>query len=515
MPVDGGEEMDVIRMTNISKTYPGTVALDGVDFYLKKGEILSLLGENGAGKTTLMKILYGMIHADTGEVFYKGERVYFNKPLDAINMGIGMVHQHFMLVPAFSVTENIVAGSEPHRGVLLDKKEAGKKVGELIKRFNFNISPDTKVEKLSVGEQQRVEILKALYRKAEILILDEPTAVLTPREVNELFLILRELKRNGCSIVIITHKLRETLAIADRIAVLRDGRMIENNVDPNEATIIKLSEMMVGRQVDLSIRRPAKNIGEVCLKVRNLTVSDGNKNKVNNISFDIRKGEILGIAGVEGNGQTELIEALTGLISPLKMELELNGKELRGNAADFLKNRIGHVPEDRLSMGLVREMSVKYNMILGYHKETDICQRGFLKWNKINEYAQNLKEKYGVKTPNVENPVDALSGGNQQKIVIARVFSRNPEVLIIAHPTRGVDIGAMEYIHSQIIKLRDQGKAILLISADLDEVRTLSDRLMVIYEGSIVSESLPEQLNEIELGLLMTGNKLESGAGGR
>lgn len=506
--------MDVIRMINISKTYPGTVALDGVDFNLKEGEILSLLGENGAGKTTLMKILYGMVHADTGEVFYKEQRVNFNKPLDAINMGIGMVHQHFMLVPAFSVTENIVAGNEPNKGVLLDIKEASREVEELIKRFNFNISPDTKVEKLSVGEQQRVEILKALYRKAEILILDEPTAVLTHSEVNELFTILRELKKNGCSIVIITHKLRETLAIADRIAVLRDGKMIENNVNPGEATTIRLSEMMVGREVDLSIRRPAKNTGEVCLRVRNLTVSDGNKKKVNNISFDIRKGEILGIAGVEGNGQTELIEALTGLISPETMELELNGKQFRGNAAHFLKNRIGHVPEDRLSMGLVREMSVKYNMILGYHRSDDICKKGFLKLGKIKEYAQNLKEKYGVKTPNIENSVESLSGGNQQKVVIARVFSRDPEVLIIAHPTRGVDIGAMEYIHSRIFELRDQGKAILLISADLEEVRTLSDRLMVIYEGSIVSEGLPEQLNEIELGLLMTGNKLESGAGG-
>lgn len=506
--------MDVIRMTNISKYYPNTVALDGVDFHLKKGEIFSLLGENGAGKTTLMKILYGMTNPDTGEIFYKGKKVHFNKPLDAINTGICMVHQHFMLVPAFSVTENIIAGNEPNAGIFLDTEKARKEVDELIKRFNFNISPDIKVEKLSVGEQQRVEILKALYRKAKILILDEPTAVLTPSEVNELFVILDELKKDGCSIVIITHKLKETLAIADRIAVLRDGKLIANDIIPSETTIEMLSQMMVGRQVDLSIRRPAKNIGNVCLKVRNLTVSDGNKNKVNNVSFDIQNGEIVGIAGVEGNGQTELIEALTGLNTSAKMEIELNSKKLQGNAASFLKNKVAHVPEDRLAMGLVREMSVKFNMILGYHREPDICKKGLLKLNKIKEYAQTLKENYGVKTPNIDNPVESLSGGNQQKIIIARAFSRDPDVLIIAHPTRGVDIGAMEYIHSQLLELRDQGKAILLISADLDEVMTLSDRLLVMYEGSIVSESLPGQLNEIELGLLMTGNKIDSGPGG-
>lgn len=500
--------MELLEMKNIRKTFPGTVALDNVDFKLRKGEVLSLLGENGAGKTTLMKVLYGMISPDHGEIYYKGEKLKLKNPLDAINIGICMVHQHFMLVPAFTVTENIVAGYEPRKGMFVDERESRKVVADLIKEFNFNIDPDIRVEKLSVGEQQRVEILKALYRKAEVLILDEPTAVLTPHEVDALFVILDKLRKQGVSIVIITHKLRETMAIADRISVLRDGNMIRNDVIPSETTMDKLSEMMVGRQINLGVRHPAENIGDTALSLKSLIVKEDNITKVNNISFDIKKGEILGIAGIEGNGQTQLLEALTGLNQPESMELSVNGKLLSGDAEDFLKAGIGHIPEDRHKMGLATGMSIKNNLILGYHRNKDITNRGILNNKKIVEYAEKCKKDYLIKAPSIETTAKSLSGGNQQKIIIARTFSHNPDVIIAAHPTRGVDVGAMEYIHRKLRELRDEGKAVLLISADLDEVRALSDRILVLYEGKIVSESMPGELTEVQLGLLMTGNTI-------
>ncbi len=501
--------MEMLRMTDISKSFPGTKALDGVDFYLKEREILSLLGENGAGKTTLMKVLYGMIQSDTGEIHYKGNKVHFKSPLDAINIGICMVHQHFMLVPAFTVIDNIIVGNEPKGGIFVDDRKAREEVAELIKRFNFNINPDTRVEKLSVGEQQRVEILKALYRKADVIILDEPTAVLTPHEVDSLFVILKKLKEEGKSIVIITHKLRETMAIADRINVLRDGRMIHNNVDPKEATIHTLSEMMVGREVALGIKRPAKNIGDTAFRVENLNVTEDGLRKIKDISFGIRKGEILGIAGIEGNGQTQLLESLTGLNKPGTMKVTLNDKEIKGSADTFLRNGIGHIPEDRLTMGLATEMSVRDNLILGYHKAPGFQKHGILLKKKIQDYSEKCRKDFGIKSPGVEVKAKSLSGGNQQKIVIARTFSHDPDVIIAAHPTRGVDVGAMEYIHTKLLDLRDQGKAVLLVSADLDEVRSLSDRILVLYEGRIFSESLPGELTEVQLGLLMTGSKLE------
>lgn len=498
--------MELIRMEKITKIYPGTTALSAVGFTLHEQEIVSLLGENGAGKTTLMKILYGMTPQSSGEIFYRGEPIRFRKPVDAIEKGICMVHQHFMLVPAFTVTENIIAGSEPSKNKFLDMKKARQQVKDLISQFHFNIDPDVKVEKLSVGEQQRVEILKVLYRKADVIILDEPTAVLTPSEVDDLFVILKRLRDEGKSIIIITHKLKETKALADRVVVLRDGRLVVDDVNPAEVTTKQLSEMMVGREVNLQKRRPAEHIGEVCVHLEHLTVKEDGQEKVKDVSFDIRHGEILGIAGIEGNGQSQLIEALTGLREPESMKMTLNGKEVTGNCRDFLQDGIGHIPEDRLSMGLVKEMSIMDNMILGYHRESDFCRKsGLLEKKSIFRYAQKLKDKFQVKAPNVEAAVSSLSGGNQQKIIIARAFSRDPKAIIIAHPTRGVDIGAMEYIHSQLIELRDQGAAILLISADLDEVRTLSDRLLVIYEGEIVSESMPGELDEVEMGLLMTG----------
>lgn len=503
----------MLEMKNITKTFPGTVALNNVNFTLKKGEIVSLLGENGAGKTTLMKVLYGMIQPDSGEIYYKGQKVHMNKPLYAINKGICMVHQHFMLVPAFTVMENIIVGNEPKNGLFVDERKSQENIKKLIEDFDFNIDPNIKVERLSVGEQQRVEILKALYRQAEVIILDEPTAVLTPHEVDALFIILKKLREQGKSIVIITHKLKETMAIADRINVLRDGVMIHNNIGPKEATIEKLSEMMVGRHVELGVKRLAKNITDICLEVRNLNIKEDNKYKIKDINFQIRKGEILGIAGIEGNGQTQLLEALTGLRVPDTMELILNGKQISGDVNNFLRSGIGHIPEDRLSMGLVSEMSVKDNLILGYHRERSFTNKGILLNKKILDYANKSKESYLIKTPTVDTAVKSLSGGNQQKIIIARTFSHDPDLIIAAHPTRGVDVGAMEYIHTKLLDLRDEGKAVLLISADLDEVRALSDRILVLYEGQIVSESMPEEYTEVQLGLLMTGSSIDSTKG--
>lgn len=501
--------MEIVRMENITKIYPGTVALDGVDFTLNKREIVSLLGENGAGKTTLMKILYGMTAPSSGQIFYNGESVQFKRPIDAIEKGICMVHQHFMLVPAFTVVENIIAGSEPGKNVFLDMRKARQEVVDLISRFNFNVDPDVKVEKLSVGEQQRIEILKVLYRKADVIILDEPTAVLTPHEVNELFKVLKRLKDDGKSIIIITHKLKETKEIADRVAVLRDGHLITDNVYPSKVSTKELSEMMVGREVNLQKSRFSKNIGDVCLAVSNLTVEEDGKEKIKNLSFNINHGEILGIAGVEGNGQTQLIDALTGLIKPKSMKLLLNNKAVIGKSSDFLKLGIGHVPEDRLLKGLVKEMSVMDNIILGYHRESDFCKKsGLLKKKDILAYAERLKKNFQVKASSIHSAASSLSGGNQQKIIISRVFSRKPKAIIVAHPTRGVDIGASEYIHEQLIELRDEGAGVLLISADLDEVRALSDRVLVLYEGQIVSESMPGELSEVEMGLQMTGGNL-------
>lgn len=501
------DSVELIKMPQITKRYPGTTALDKVDFRLEEGEILSLLGENGAGKTTLMKILYGMELPDEGEIYYKGKPVKLTNPNDAIAIGICMVHQHFMLVPAFTVVENVITGIEPRKkSIFVDQKEARRRVAELIEKYNFNIDPNAKVESLSVGEQQRVEILKALYRNAKILILDEPSAVLTPYEVDELFITLKNLREQGTSIVIITHKLRETMDVADRVTVLRNGHLIRDDVIPANTNALELSEMMVGRLVNMDKRQPSKKIGKVKFSVKNLVVKDNRGvEKIKNISFDIHEGEILGFAGIEGNGQTQLLEAVTGLITPESMELTLNGEKLSGNARKFIDSGVGHVPEDRSTMGLISNMSIKSNLILGYHDYPDICKNKLMRWKDIKAYAVHCRDFYQIKAPDVEAPVRSLSGGNQQKVVMARVLNRPQEILVVAHPTRGLDVGAIEYIHQQILNFRDQGKAVLLISAELDEVVQLSDRLMVLYEGNIVVECNPEEYSKIQLGMLMTG----------
>ena len=495
-------------MRGIVKQYPLVRAIDGADFTVEQGEIHSLLGENGAGKSTLMKILYGMTTPTAGEVRVFGKPVAITRPAQAIALGIGMVHQHFMLTPVMTVAENVVIGSEPVRGVFFDRKKAEAQVAAMIDEYNFHISATAKVETLSVGEQQRVEILKALYRGADLLILDEPTAVLTPQEVEDLFRVMRQLKAAGKSIIIITHKLKETMEIADRVSVLRQGKMIESGVPVAGTTMNELAQMMVGRDVELSVTRRAEQVGEENFSVRGLSLTERGVPILRDVCLSLRKGEILGIAGIEGNGQTELIEVLTGLRRPDHMELFKDGKPLSGNAAAFLAAGVGHVPEDRMTRGLVLEMSIEDNLILGYHRRPPFPRRGLRLASAIRRFAEQERTEFAIKAPNVQERCSALSGGNQQKVVIARVFSENPDVIIVAQPTRGVDVGAMEYIHHRLLDLRDGGKSILLISADLDEVRSLSDRLAVIYGGRIVAEGKPDTWSDMEIGLLMTGGSL-------
>ena len=500
--------MNAVEMRGIVKQYPLVRAIDGADFTVEQGEIHSLLGENGAGKSTLMKILYGMTPPTAGEVRVFGKPVAITRPAQAIALGIGMVHQHFMLTPVMTVAENVVIGSEPVRGVFFDRKKAEAQVAAMIDEYNFHISATAKVETLSVGEQQRVEILKALYRGADLLILDEPTAVLTPQEVEDLFRVMRQLKAAGKSIIIITHKLKETMEIADRVSVLRQGKMIESGVPVAGTTMNELAQMMVGRDVELSVTRRAEQVGEENFSVRGLSLTERGVPILRDVCLSLRKGEILGIAGIEGNGQTELIEVLTGLRRPDHMELFKDGKPLSGNAAAFLAAGVGHVPEDRMTRGLVLEMSIEDNLILGYHRRPAFARRGLRLASAIRKFAEQERTEFAIKAPNVQERCSALSGGNQQKVVIARVFSENPDVIIVAQPTRGVDVGAMEYIHHRLLDLRDSGKSILLISADLDEVRSLSDRLAVIYGGRIVAEGKPDTWSDMEIGLLMTGGSL-------
>ena len=500
--------MNAVEMRGIVKQYPPVRAIDGADFTVEQGEIHSLLGENGAGKSTLMKILYGMTTPTAGEVRVFGKPVAITRPAQAIALGIGMVHQHFMLTPVMTVAENVVIGSEPVRGVFFDRKKAEAQVAAMIDEYNFHISATAKVETLSVGEQQRVEILKALYRGADLLILDEPTAVLTPQEVEDLFRVMRQLKAAGKSIIIITHKLKETMEIADRVSVLRQGKMIESGVPVAGTTMNELAQMMVGRDVELSVTRRAEQVGEENFSVRGLSLTERGVPILRDVCLSLRKGEILGIAGIEGNGQTELIEVLTGLRRPDHMELFKDGKPLSGNAAAFLAAGVGHVPEDRMTRGLVLEMSIEDNLILGYHRRPAFARRGLRLASAIRRFAEQERTEFAIKAPNVQERCSALSGGNQQKVVIARVFSENPDVIIVAQPTRGVDVGAMEYIHHRLLDLRDGGKSILLISADLDEVRSLSDRLAVIYGGRIVAEGKPDTWSDMEIGLLMTGGSL-------
>ena len=504
--------MNAIEMRGITKIYPGVRALDNVSFSVEQGEIHSLLGENGAGKSTLMNVLYGMTTPDAGEILVEGKPVTIRRSAQAIALGIGMVHQHFMLTPVMTITENVIVGCEPVHGPFLDRKKATESVQALIDKFHFHLNASARVQTLSVGEQQRVEILKALYRGANVLILDEPTAVLTPQEVGELFSVLRELKAAGKSIIIITHKLRETAEIADRVSVLRAGVMVDQGLSAAGCSASDLALMMVGRKVDLSYTRRSKSVGETAYQVQNLNLTVKGVPILRDVALEVHKGEILGIAGIEGNGQSELIEVLTGLRKPDSMDLVKDGQPLSGRTAAFLSAGVAHIPEDRLVRGMIGPMTIEDNIILGYHRKKEFSKHGIRRKNEIRAFSEKQLTDYQIKAPNVLEKCGSLSGGNQQKVVVARVFSEDPDVLIAAQPTRGVDVGAQELIHSRLLDLRDAGKAVLLISADLDEVRRLSDRIAVIYEGQIVAQGSYDTWNEMELGLLMAGEKAEKEA---
>jgi general nucleoside transport system ATP-binding protein len=495
-------------MRGITKRFPGIVANDSVDLELLPGEVHALLGENGAGKSTLMNILYGLYKADEGEVLIKGKPVVFSSAKDAIENGIGMVHQHFMLIPVMTVAENIVLGAEPTRdGILLDYADAASRVAHLSKAFGLALDPEQKIEELTVGQQQRVEILKALYRKADILILDEPTAVLTPQEAEELFEIIRMLQREGTSVIFITHKLNEVLEIADRISVLRRGKRIDT-VTREGATEESLARMMVGREVLLRVEKSTANPGDPLLEVAGLEVIDDRGiEKVRGVSFTVRAGEIVALAGVDGNGQTELIDALTGLRRRRAGTIRVGGQDI-GNASarEMLDIGVGHIPEDRQRRGLVLEFSIAENIALHDYDKPPDSKWGWLFPSRLVERAWSLIREFDVRGGGPLTPAGGLSGGNQQKVVAAREIARDPKVLIAAQPTRGLDVGAIEYLHRRLVEERDKGRAILLISLELDEVLSLSDRILVIYEGQIVGEHTGE-VTEEEIGLEMLGGK--------
>jgi general nucleoside transport system ATP-binding protein len=498
----------VLEMRNIRKEFPGVVANDAVSFDVRRGEVHALLGENGAGKSTLMNILYGLYRPDGGEIRLNGKPISFSSAREAIEAGIGMVHQHFMLIPVMTVAENIVLGTEPVKGaVLLDEETADRRVADMAKTFNFAVDPDALVEDISVGQQQRVEIMKALYRNADLLILDEPTAVLTPQEASDLFEILRTLQREGLSIIFISHKLNEVLEIADRITVLRRGKTIET-VPREGATEASLARAMVGRDVLLRVEKAPSTPGDVLLEVRDLHVRDDRDiEKVRGVSFDVRAGEIVGIAGVDGNGQTELIDALTGLQTIESGSVTIAGRELaHSNARHALDSGIGHIPEDRQRRGLVLEFSIAENIALHDYAKPPVGRHGWLFPGRMITRAKALIREFDVRGGGPFTPAEGLSGGNQQKLVAAREISRDPKVLIAAQPTRGLDVGAIEYLHRRLITERDEGRAILLVSLELEEVLSLSDRILVLYEGEIVGEHTGE-VSEEQIGLEMLGGR--------
>ncbi len=500
----------IIEMCNIRKEFPGIVANDDITLRLKKGEIHALLGENGAGKSTLMSVLFGLYQQEKGIIKKNGETVNIKNPNDANRLGIGMVHQHFKLVHNFTVLENIILGAETVEGGRLKTSEASERVQRLSERYGLKVDINALISDIGVGMQQRVEILKMLYRENEILIFDEPTAVLTPQEIDELMKIMKELVSEGKTILFITHKLNEIKDVADRCTILRKGKHIDT-VEVADTTKEEMSEMMVGRKVDLMINKGEAKTGDVIARVQHLNVRNHLSQKlvVNDVTFEVRAGEIVCLAGIDGNGQSELVYALTGLIQPESGKIEMKGQDITKTSIRERNNAgLGHIPEDRHKHGLVLDYNLAYNLVLQRYFTKDFQENGFLKYDKIYEYADELIEKFDIRSGRgAKTPVRSMSGGNQQKAIVAREIDRDPDFLIAVQPTRGLDVGAIEYIHKTLVEERDEGRGILLVSLELDEVMNLSDRILVIYEGEIVAELDPEKVTIQDLGLYMAGSK--------
>jgi simple sugar transport system ATP-binding protein len=504
----------VIEMLGIRKEFPGIVANDNINLQVKKGEIHALLGENGAGKSTLMNVLFGLYQPEKGEIRVKGKTVNITNPNIANDLGIGMVHQHFMLVNNFSVTENIILGNEPTKTGKINLKDAEKQVKEISEKYGLAVNPSAKISDISVGMQQRVEILKTLYRGAEILIFDEPTAVLTPQEIKELIGIMKTLIKEGKSIILITHKLKEIMEVCDRVTVIRKGEGI-GTVNVAETNPNELAALMVGREVLFTTQKKAAVPAEEVLKIEDLVVKDSrNVTVIDSLNLSVKAGEIVGIAGVDGNGQSELIEAITGLMASESGSILLNGKDIRNQRPrQITEAGVGHIPQDRHKHGLVLDFPVGENMVLQTYYQKPYSKKGVLNFKAIYDKAEKLIKEFDVRTPSSSTLARALSGGNQQKAIIGREVDRDPDLLIAAQPTRGLDVGAIEFIHRRLIEQRDKGKAVLLISFELEEIMNVSDRIAVIYEGKIVAIVNPKETTEQELGLLMAGSsRREAGA---
>ncbi|WP_396612750.1 ABC transporter ATP-binding protein [Haloferax sp. S1W] len=502
-----------VHLDEITKRFPGVVANDDVDLTVERGTVHALLGENGAGKTTLMNILYGLYEPTEGTVYIDGEPRDFNSPADAIEAGVGMIHQHFMLVDPMTVAENIVLGNEPRKwfGTTVDRERARQEVIDLSQRYGFDVNPDDTIEDVSVGVQQRVEILKALYRGAEILILDEPTAVLTPQEVEELFEVFEELTAQGKTIIFISHKLGEAMHAADDITVLRNGKNV-GTVKADETSNEELAELMVGREVLLEPKSDPKEPGDEILSVEELHVDDNRGiEAVSNVSFDIREGEVFGIAGVDGNGQSQLVEAITGLRDPSSGRITYKSRDItHASRRSRIDDGMAYIPEDRHERGLVMDFDLVQNGILGSQHNRKFTSGGAIDWSSARDHSERIISEYDVRPPLADADAESFSGGNQQKFIVGREFERDPDFVVATHPTRGVDIGAMEFIHERLLDLREQGKAVLLISSKLDEVQGLSDRLGVMHDGELMDIVDPRNTTEEEIGLLMAGERPES-----